>query len=103
MAKPKNCMFQYTVTTTGFFNDYKKVEDTDLITRDEANALWHKYKPDFIRQLEAEYSNPEMGIWIDCKDNTDYHTTVAHLDSDTKWDGRYFYKEIRQNVDEPPK
>lgn len=97
----KDCMFQYTVVGTGFFRDYKPIEDTGLITRAEADKLWLKYKDDFVMQLKREDTEPEMGIWINCKDNTDYHTCIAHLDSDTKWDGRRFYREVIEYIDVP--
>lgn len=102
MSKPKkDCMFQYIVTTGQIFRDYKSIEDTDLITREEADALWLKYRDDFIRNLKDEWAQPEMGIWINCKDNTDYHTSVLHLDNDTKYDGRRFYHERVEYITEP--
>jgi hypothetical protein len=99
MSNKKDCMFQYAVTSTGWLREYDIKEDTGLITRKQAEELWHKYKEDFIKQLEREDTEPEMGIWIDCKDNIDYHTCIWHLDCNTKWDGRRFYNEVREYVD----
>jgi hypothetical protein len=95
----KDCMFQYSVNAIGFMGDYKTVEDTGLITRKQAEELWHKYEDDFRRKLADEYYEPEIGIWINCKNNTDYHTCIWHLDNNTKWDGRRFYNEVREYID----
>lgn len=97
----KDCMFQYSTVGAGYSRDYKPIEDTELITREQAEDLWRKYANDFRRNLESEYIDPEMVIWINCKDNTDYHTCIAHLDKNTKWDGRGFYKEVREYIEVP--
>jgi hypothetical protein len=57
------------------------------------------YEDDFRRKLADEYYEPEIGIWINCKNNTDYHTCIWHLDNNTKWDGRRFYNEVREYID----
>ncbi len=66
----KDCLFQYALGKG--FGDLIK-ENTDLITRKEAEKLWDKYYPDFIEKLQDGYE-PQMGIWINCKTVTDYHT-----------------------------
>lgn len=100
MSSKKDCMFQYIVTTGHIYAEYEIIKDTGLITRKEADRLWHEYRDDFIKRLNSEWSRPEMEIWINCKDNTDYHTSTMHLDEDTKYDGRRFFKEVKQYVDE---
>ena len=67
----KDCAFQY-ATSNCIIR-----EDTDLITRAEADALWAKYIPQFKQDVEAGI-DPEMAIWIDMKNETDYHTTAEH-------------------------
>ena len=67
----KDCAFQY---ATG---DGEIFEDTDLINRADAEELWQKYIPQFKEHVE-EGRNPEMAIWIDMKNNSDYHTDIAH-------------------------
>ena len=75
----KDCMFQYAIS-------YKYIsttipENTNLITRREAIELWNKYLPDFIERRENDNGDPEMVIWINCDDNTDYGDTLEHIDS----------------------
>lgn len=79
----KSCMFQFTTRFGKFFPDYKMYEDTGLITYNEAKKLWHKYLPQWLKDYAREDAGPEMAIWINCKDNLDYHTAVAHLNQNT--------------------
>ncbi len=77
-------MFQYAyyngVFSRGFsFSTIQIIEDTDLITKQEALKRWKKYLPDFIYRLKEE-QRPEMVIWVDCDSNTDYHTQLKCLD-----------------------
>lgn len=99
MAKKKDCMFQFMVVIGNFMPDYKNIEDTGLITWDEAVELFNKHKETFLRYLEDENAKPEMGIWIGCKDTIDYRIAKVHLDNDTKWDGRRFYNLRREYVE----
>lgn len=79
----KDCMFQYAVTRNpGYFSTYDTIEDTGLITITQAKKLWEKHLPDFISKLDDESYAPEMGIWINCKNDTDYHTCQPHVDND---------------------
>jgi len=71
----KNCMFQFANA-----EGYEPIkEDTGLITIFEAEALWDKYYPDFIKYFE-EGLKPQMVIWIDCIKNTDYTKELKMLD-----------------------
>jgi hypothetical protein len=72
MKEEKNCLFQY--ATRG-----KVIEDTDLITLEEAKSLWNKYLPE-IKKNWDDSSSPEMCIWTDCVSNTDYHTQGFDID-----------------------
>lgn len=69
----KGCAFQY---ATGNRN-ILILEDTNLITREEAEVLWEKYIPIFKKHMEED-KEPEMVIWIDMKRDDDYHTTTKH-------------------------
>ena len=67
----KDCIFQYATGNQIF-------EDSDLLTIIEAKDLWQKYKSDFIERHNRG-EDPEMCIWIDCKNSTDYHSTIWHV------------------------
>jgi len=86
MSKKKDCLFQYATK-------HKTIVDSDLITRKEADELYEKYLPD-IKSRWGESEAPEMGIWINCKNNIDYHTTIKHIcyhDGECKLeDGTFF-------------
>lgn len=94
MSKKKDCAFQYAHDS---WPSIKFVEDTPLITLDEAKELWNKYKSDFIDQLE-QGTNPEMALWIDMKDNTDYHTALAHVNQHTETDGTNLYETKKEFI-----
>jgi len=77
----KDCMFQYALGVKPFMAESSIIENTDLITRTEAEDLWEKYKVDFIKKLEDGYK-PQMVIWIDCTSNTNYGTIDPDKDAD---------------------
>lgn len=72
MAIKKNCMFQCATKQ-------EIIVDTDLITRPEAEKLW-KENYEKIKTKWNNYESPQMCLWIDCKDNTDYHTIDKEID-----------------------
>jgi hypothetical protein len=71
----KDCMFQYATNS-------KIIENTLLITKEEALDLWSKYKKDFIKRLENE-EGPEMCIWVECTDDCTYGKSIMHIDQDS--------------------
>lgn len=70
----KNYMFQYATR-------HKVLADTSLITESEADNLFYKNVEDFKKRLLND-ENPEMAIWIDCKDESNYGKTKKHWCSD---------------------
>jgi len=70
----KNCLFQY-------YNGQITVVDTELITRKEADRLFDKHERE-VREGLKEGFDVQMGIWINCKTNTDYHTLDKKKDID---------------------
>lgn len=64
----RNCMVQYATA-------YRIIENTDLITLEEALKLFDKYAKDFIHDLDED---PELVLWVDCKDNSSYGKTLHH-------------------------
>lgn len=56
----------------------KFYEDTELITKREADDLWERYYPQMIKDLE-DGERPQMCIWKDCKNNSDYHTVEKEI------------------------
>ena len=64
----KNTMFQYATR-------HKILADTDLITLDEATALFDKNKNDYIERLGKD-EEPQMCIWINCNTNASYGDTL---------------------------
>lgn len=95
MSKKKDCAFQYAYES-GYKTNF--VEDTELITLDEAKELWEKYLPDFIYRLQRG-DEPEMALWVDMKDNTDYHDTLAHANQHTETDGHRLWETKRVYID----
>lgn len=97
MTNKKHCMFQYATS-------YKYISteihaNTDLITWEEALELWNKYKPQVIKELEDNYSRPEMVIWTGCEDNSDYHTDAFHIDWETSVKDGEFVEVITKIID----
>ena len=76
--KKKDCMFQYALNPSRVFMKDPIIENTDLITRKEADKLWEKYLPDFMERL-VKGKEPEMVIWTGCKNATDYRNDEKHL------------------------
>jgi len=71
----------------------KIIEDTDLISFEKAKELWDKYIPD-IKKRWNDFESPEMCIWKDCKNNTDYHTILIDIDfREHRLENDIFYKE----------
>ena len=95
----RDCMFQVWLVEEGIFGYYggKTVEDTDLITFEEAVNLWEKYKPEVIKQLEDGQS-PEMAIWTDCKDNIDYRNDTYHVNQDTLVENGEFIEVVKNKI-----
>lgn len=88
MSKKRDSAFQYAYDE-GFKINFK--EDTELITLERAKELWEEYLPDFIYRLQRG-DKPEMAIWVDMKDDTDYHTTLLHADTSTETDGKRLFE-----------
>lgn len=84
MEEQKDCAFQFVVSPK--WGSVKFIKDTDLITLTEAKELYKKYLLEFIKNLQND-QNPEMGIWIGMKNNTDYKESLVHLDKDWQTDG----------------
>ena len=98
----KDCAFQFAVGNKYWLDKSPIIEDTGLVTFEQARDLWHKYLPDFIRRLE-EGQEPEMAIWVDMDSNTDYHTDKFHLDARDNLEvirGRIF-RTIQEEVEQP--
>lgn len=89
----KDCMFQYATLN-------EIIENTGLITKDEAEALFEKYQDDIKRKWN-KFEKPQMGIWTNCKNNTDYNNKflskyIGYEECELK-DG-IFYKITRQRI-----
>lgn len=70
-------------------------EDTGIITKDEAVALWKKYYPKVARQLR-EGLQPQMAIWQNCKNETDYEDDLVWVDyRDCEEVNGHIYKKTR--------
>ncbi|MGV8131599.1 MAG: hypothetical protein ACP5N7_05875 [Candidatus Pacearchaeota archaeon] len=84
----KNILFQYATLN-------KVIEDTNLITLEEANLLWNKYLPD-IKERWNKFESPQMCIWKNCNSNTDYSEIEKEIDfRDCELSGDSFYKIVR--------
>jgi hypothetical protein len=80
----KDCMFQYG------FRDGTLVENTGLISREYADALWEKYQGHI---KDNWHRKPQMCIWVDCASETDYHTAERDIDwNDCELSGGNFYR-----------
>lgn len=87
----KDCMFQYSTS-------YKMYENTELITRKEAEELWDKYQ-EHLKQNWDEYSKPEMCIWIDCDSNIDYSTVGKDIDfRDCVYENGQYYRVTKERI-----
>jgi len=71
----KNYLFQYA------YNEpmCTIVEDTDLITKKQAEDLWDKYYLDVVEKLNNG-GEPQMCIWKDADSNVSYHTILKEID-----------------------
>lgn len=84
----KNTLFQY-------HNGHKTVEDTELITLEEANRLWDKYF-DEVKSLLVEGERVQMCIWGDANSNTDYSKVTKEIDyRDCEVENGEIYKIIK--------
>lgn len=71
MSKKKDCMFQVALSKPSLFGGYSSdvdiPENTDLITREEAEELWEKYYPKVLENLkDGGYSTPETLVLTLC-------------------------------------
>ena len=100
-SQDKHCMFQCALrknTIFGYVNEHNMVEDTGLITWNDAVALWDKWKPEVIKQLE-DNQDPEMCIWTGCENETSYHTDAFHVNRDTEIDNGDFIEIVKKVID----
>ena len=75
-----NCMFQ-------FFDGKKMVDDTGLITMEQALGLFDGRKSRFIDGTDCE-----MAVWFDCVNGADYRKALKRWHSDdVKFDGKNFW------------
>ena len=56
------------------------IEDTDLITRDEADALINKHKQEFVKCCESGDS-AEIALWINMRYRCNYRETAIRANS----------------------
>lgn len=97
----RHCMFQCALQQDGIFGyttQHDIVEDTDLITWDEAVELWEKYKSSVVKQLEDGQS-PEMVIWTGCEDNTSYSNDAFHINQATEVENGEFIEVVKKRID----
>lgn len=98
LREKKNCMFQYALNPSKVFLKEPIIENTELITRKEADKLWDKYLMDFMKQLENG-REPEMVIWINCKNCTDYREDIKHIHADnTMVESGHLYKVEKERL-----
>lgn len=87
----KDCLFQYATKRN-------VIEDTELITREEADSLMFKYLDD-LKINWNEFESPQLGIWINCDNNTDYHTMGVDIDfRDCELENGHFYRVKREKI-----
>ena len=87
----KNCLFQY-------YKIGECIEDTELITRKEADELWEKYIPDVIKNWN-DYDRPQMVIWTNCDSNTDYNFIEKEIDfRDCVLENGSFYRVKKEKI-----
>jgi hypothetical protein len=70
----KDCAFQ-------FIKNGKVIEDTGLITRSDADDMWLKHKPAFIKCVENGDS-AEVALWVDMGYSTNYRKTAFDFSTD---------------------
>ena len=99
--EPKDRMFQYAYddgihTRVASLSAVRVVEDTGLITKTEADMLWDRYYPDVAMKVKNK-QRPQMVIWKDCDNETDYHTIEKEIDyaDDLEVVDGNIYKRIR--------
>jgi len=68
----KDKMFQY-------YNDGEMIEDTGLLTEEEANELWNKYFDDAKEKLRDGHEI-HMVIWGNAESDTDYDILEKEID-----------------------
>ncbi|MGL5280668.1 MAG: hypothetical protein ACRC8W_02805 [Plesiomonas shigelloides] len=80
----ENAMFQ-------FYIGDKMIDDTDLIDLTQALEMFESRKPEFAEALDNG-KRPQMAIWINCKSNSDYHTTLKDwCEGDVKHENGVFW------------
>jgi hypothetical protein len=90
------CWLQKT-SVFGYLGGYT-VENTGLITYEEAVELWEKYKPEVMLQIEDGQS-VEMAIWTGCPDEYSYANDTFHVDSDTVVENGEFIEVVKKVID----
>ena len=79
-----NCMFQ-------FYDGKTVVNDTGLITLDEAFNLFESSKSAFAKAIDLG-RDCQMCIWSDCKHESDYRVAIKDWhSSNVKYDGYHFW------------
>lgn len=76
VATKKDRMFQCTIGNSWGIDI---LEDTGLITRNQAYELWDKYF-DQIKKALVDNNGGDMVIWKDCDSNTDYNIEEKVID-----------------------
>lgn len=66
----KDCVFQYALPS-------EIIEDTMMITREDGDRLWEKYKVQFLEHMK-EGRDPEMVLWTEMKSPTDFRKSARH-------------------------
>ena len=84
MPNIKDRLFQYAYddgihSLSISISSVKVIEDTELITEEQANQMWQKYYPDVIKRIKNN-QRPQMCIWKACATNTDYHQVEKEID-----------------------
>lgn len=70
IVEKKDCVFQYAFPQ-------EIIEDTGMLTREQGDQLWEKYKPIFLEDMLEGYE-PEMVLWIDMESPTNFHKTAGY-------------------------
>ena len=77
-TEPKDCAFQY-------YRGGTLVEDQEMLTRSEADALWEKHKHSFCLAVKQR-ENAAVALWIDMKYPGNYVKTAVRFDAeDCEW------------------